>query len=93
VEDAGMPQIPEFERVDMSEARVRDVDLTGARFERANLSGAVLRGMELFDVQISGEIYNLPINGVDVAPLVNAELDRRFPDRAKDASDRCRGIP
>jgi hypothetical protein len=73
----------EFERIEMNEARFRDVDLTGARFERVNLSGAVLRGMELFDVKISGQIHNLTINGVDVAPLVNAELDRRFPDRAK----------
>ena len=26
---------------------------------------------------------NLRINGVDVVPLVEAELDRRYPDRAK----------
>ena len=30
-----------------------------------------------------GEIENLTINGVDVGPLINAELDRRHPDRVK----------
>lgn len=73
----------EFERVDMNEARFRDVDLSDARFERVNLSGAVMRGMELVNVTIDGEIDNLTINGVDVVPLVEAELDRRFPDRVK----------
>jgi hypothetical protein len=29
------------------------------------------------------EIVNLTINGVDIAPLVDAELNRRYPDRAK----------
>src|SRR6266511_4403893 len=53
-------------------------DLRGSRFERVDLSGA-----ELVDVDIHGEIENLIINGVDVEPLVNAELDRRYPDRAK----------
>jgi hypothetical protein len=37
----------------------------------------------LVDARIDGEIDNLTINGVDVAPLVNAELDRRYPDRAR----------
>src|SRR6266511_3629594 len=58
-------------------------DLRGSRFERVDLSGAQLRGVELVDVDIHGEIENLIINGVDVEPLVNAELDRRYPDRAK----------
>jgi hypothetical protein len=26
---------------------------------------------------------NLTINGVDIGPLVNAELDRRYPDRVR----------
>lgn len=73
----------EFDRVEMNGARFRDVDLTGARFERVNLRGAVMRGVELGNVTISGDIENLVVNGVDVAPLVEAELDRRLPDRAK----------
>jgi hypothetical protein len=43
----------------------------------------VMRGVELVDADIYGEIVNLTINGVDVGPLVDAELNRRYPDRAK----------
>jgi hypothetical protein len=35
-----------------------------------------------FDVDIRGEIVNLTIDAVDVSRLVDAELDRRCPDRA-----------
>ena len=41
-----------------------------------------MRGVDLYDVDISGEILNVTINGVDVAPLIEAELDRRDPERA-----------
>jgi hypothetical protein len=65
-----------------------DQDLSGARFERVNLRGPLFRdvritGAELRDVEITGELRNVTINGVDVAPLIEAELDRRMPDRAK----------
>ncbi|HZO68200.1 MAG TPA: DinB family protein [Kribbellaceae bacterium] len=72
-----------FEHVDLSGARFRNVDLSGARYEGVRLSGTVMRGVELGDVRIDGEIQHLTINGVDVAPLVEAELDRRYPDRPK----------
>jgi hypothetical protein len=72
-----------FERVDLSGAQLRAVDLSGARFHGVDLSGAVMRGVELVGVDIHGEIENVTINGVDVGPLVNAELDRRYPGRAK----------
>ena len=42
-----------------------------------------ISGSVLVDVDISGRIRNLRVNGVDVAPLVEAELNRRYPDRAK----------
>jgi uncharacterized protein YjbI with pentapeptide repeats len=57
-------------------------DMTGARFEQVNMTGVLMRGVELFDVDITGEMWNLTINGVAVALLVEAELDRRDPDRA-----------
>ena len=72
-----------FERVDLSGAQLHDVDLSGARFRAVSLNGAVLRGVELGNVDIYGEVENLTINGVDIGPLVNAELNRRYPDRAK----------
>ncbi len=42
-----------------------------------------MRGVELVDVDIDGEIDRLRINGVDVTPLIEAELDCRQPDRVK----------
>jgi uncharacterized protein YjbI with pentapeptide repeats len=72
-----------FEDVHLVGARFHDVDLTGARFHLVDLTGAVIRGAALVDVDISGEIQNLQVNGVDVVPLVEAELNRRDPDRSK----------
>jgi len=72
-----------LERVDLSGAQLRAVDLSGAQFRGVDLSGAVMRGAELVGADIHGEIENLIINGVDIGPLVEAELDRRYPDRAK----------
>lgn len=73
----------QFASVDMTGARFRFVDLSGARFDQVTLSGAVMRGAELVDVDITGEIRNVTINGVEIAPLVDAELNRRDPERAK----------
>ncbi|MEJ7689464.1 MAG: DinB family protein [Nocardioidaceae bacterium] len=72
-----------FEWVDLSGTEFRSVDLVNARFRSVDLNGVVMRGAELVDVDIYGEIEHLTINGVDVGPLVNAELDGRYPDRAK----------
>jgi len=72
-----------FEDVYLTDASFHDVDLTNARFRLVDLTGVVIRGAALVNVDISGEIENLRVNGVDVAPLVEAELDRRYPDRAK----------
>jgi hypothetical protein len=72
-----------FERVDLSGASFHDVDLSGSRFRGIALHRAVISGSELSDVEITGEILNVTINGVDVAPLVEAELDRRDPDRVR----------
>lgn len=72
-----------FERVVLVDAEFERVDLSGARFHVVDFAKVSFRGVEMVDVEISGEIENVTINGVDVAPLVNAELDRRDPDRAK----------
>jgi len=47
------------------------------------MDGVDMRGAWIRDTQISGQIESLTVNGVDVAPLVEAELDRRYPDKAK----------
>ncbi len=72
-----------FERVDLSGAQFRTVDLSDSQFRAVYLKGAVMRGVELVDVDIHGEVENLTINGVDIGPLVDAELNTRYPERAK----------
>jgi hypothetical protein len=72
-----------FQKVDLSDARFRLVNLTGARFDQAVIHHVKMRGVELYDMDIDGEVLNVVINGVDVAPLVEAELNRREPDREK----------
>jgi len=73
----------EFERANMTGARFTTVSLNGATFRSCDLNQVLMRGVEVVDTTIDGEIRSLVINGVDVAPLVEAELDRRHPDRPK----------
>jgi uncharacterized protein YjbI with pentapeptide repeats len=72
-----------FEHADLTAARFQVVNLTGARFEQVDMSRVVMRGVELFDVDITGVVGDLTINGVAVGPLIEAELDRRDPERVK----------
>jgi uncharacterized damage-inducible protein DinB len=82
-----------FQRVNLSGSRFRLVQLGGAefcgcefsdaRFRIVEMYGVKMRGVELQDVEISGDIGNLKVNGVEVGNLVEAELDRRYPERAK----------
>jgi len=65
--------------------------LTGL-LSRADLTGVRMRGVDLVDVEISGPLQNVVINGVDIAPLVDAELNRRMPERAKMRSDDADGF-
>src|SRR6478672_12481283 len=61
--------------------RFDDEDLTGAEFRECDLSGARLVGVVMQDVEIDGLVTNLKVNGVEVMPYVEAELDRRHPVR------------
>ena len=72
-----------FDRADLTGAQFFASDLTGARLRGVDLTRVSMRGVELVDVDIDGEIMNVTINGVDVGPLIEAELDRRDPDRVK----------
>lgn len=65
-----------------------DADLSGGRFVRTDLSGAVMRGVEVRGADIDAPWLpdgdgTLLVNGVDVVPFVEAELDRRYPGRAQ----------
>lgn len=72
-----------FHRVYLTGAQMRAVDLSGADIRGAYLNGAHLRGVELVDVRIDGEVRNVVVNGVEIGSLVDAELNRRMPERAK----------
>jgi hypothetical protein len=72
---------------DLRGAKFAGADLRGARFVEADLSGVVLRGVQVEGADIDapwlsdGDTF-LRVNGVDVIPFVEAELNRRFPGRA-----------
>jgi hypothetical protein len=79
----------DVEGADLTGATVRRTRLTGARFRMVDLTGADLRDVSLAGAAVWGsELDGLRIDGVEVGPLVAAELDRRFPERAwRDATD------
>ena len=56
---------------DFSNRTTRNVDFANARIVNANMTNA----------RFEGDIFGLKINGIEVAPLVNAELERRYPER------------
>ena len=72
---------------DLLDAEFIGADLRGARFVGADLSGVVMRAVEVQGADIDAPwLFDdgtiLRVNGVDVVPLVEAELNRRFPGRA-----------
>lgn len=68
---------------ELKDARIRDCDLSGAQLRGVNFSNVTITDAWLFNTNISGAIGGLTINGVEVAPLIEAELDRRHPERTK----------
>lgn len=74
-----------FYRADLRGARFERTRLTDARVVSSDLSGMVVRGSDVLNVEIDspwlaeGDFFR--VNGVDVVPLVEAELNRRFPGR------------
>jgi hypothetical protein len=68
---------------DLKGAEFVNVDLAGARFRNVDLTGARLMETQLVNARLSGLIHGLVVNDVEVAPLIHAELIRRYPERAK----------
>lgn len=64
-------------------ARLEDLDLSQARLHAPNFEGARITDGWFCNADISGDIEGLRLNGVEVGPLVLAELERREPDRVK----------
>jgi hypothetical protein len=78
---------------DLQGAKFVDANLRGARFVGADLSGVVMRGVQVEAVDIDAPWFGdggfFRVNGVDVIPFVEGELNSRFPGRA----DRRAGDP
>lgn len=72
-----------FDQVDLSGTRFHSCDMSKVEFRAVDMTGVTMRSVDLFDVMIDGSIHNVVINGVDVGPLIEAELDRRTPLRVK----------
>ena len=72
-----------FERVDLTGSRFHLVELNDVWIRQADLHRVRMRGVELLDVEIDGELQNVVVNGVDVGPLIEAEMARQDPDYAK----------
>jgi hypothetical protein len=88
-ENTGDLRGAEFDHADLTGARFRKTHLNDARFRMVDLSGVDLRDVSLAGAAVWGsDIDGLRIDGVEIAPLVAAELDRRYPERAwRDATD------
>ena len=76
-------------------------DLAGSRFEECDFAGAVFHNSYFTDVKLSGAwlervdidgvLLDVTVNGVDIGPLIEAELDRRHPERATVKAARTSG--
>src|SRR5918997_238861 len=64
-------------------ARFTGVDFTGATFRDCDLRQVKIVDSWLLDVNMSGLVGNVLVNDVDVSAFVEAELDRRHPERAQ----------
>jgi uncharacterized protein YjbI with pentapeptide repeats len=69
---------------DLQGAEFVGADLSRARFVESDLSGVVMRGVEVHGLDLDSPWLvhgGMRVNGVEVAPFVEAELNRRFPGR------------
>lgn len=64
-------------------AEVTVADLRSARFVDSDFRGVRIVDSTVADVEISGWIDRLVVNGVDVTGYVSSELDRRHPERVQ----------
>ena len=64
-------------------AQFTGVDFTGATFRDCDLRRVKIVDSWLVDVNVSGLIGDVVVNDVDVTAFVEAELDRRHPERAE----------
>jgi len=78
-----VPMTRFVQQPDYEGAEFIDLSMAGATFREVDLSGARMRGVVLFNADIDGAINGLRVNGVEVMPLIEAELDRLHPERLR----------
>jgi hypothetical protein len=66
---------------DHTNARFLEADFSGARFHGVDFSNVTISDAWLINVKISGLVGNLSVNGIDVSAYVEAELNKRHPER------------
>lgn len=70
---------------DLSGSLFVDTNLRGAKFVESDLARVVIRGCDVEGMEIDAPWLRfgepVTINGVDVGPFIEAELNRRFPGR------------
>jgi hypothetical protein len=66
---------------DYKNARFVEADFSGAQFRGVNFSNVKIRDAWLFNVDISGLVGGMTVNGVDVSAYVESELNKRHPER------------
>lgn len=80
---------------DFDDARLVRTSFRGATLRWCDMRGVTMRGVELDGLDIDSHdlaFGTLFVNGVDVVPLVEAELDRRFPGRSLQRSQTPEGL-
>ena len=65
-----------------STTRLEDADFSGVRLHGPNFENTVITDGWFLNADFSGDVGGLRVNGVEVLPLIEAELNRRWPGRA-----------
>ena len=66
---------------DFTNKRYEEADFANTRFHGVNFSGVRITNAWLFNTEVSGTVFGLTVNGVDVGPYVEDQLNQRHPER------------
>lgn len=81
---------------DLSGRVFANTNLRGARFVESDLAGVVIRGCDVGGLEIDAPWLRfgepMTVNGVDIGPYIETELNKRFPGREKQTADCPEGL-
>jgi len=84
-----------FEKASLKGATFLRANLKGARVRFSDVSGVTMRGVDVDGLDIdSHDLFfgTLLVNGVDVVPFVEAELNKQFPGRELQKAETPEGL-